>query len=447
MITYIINDKAKFYEDNGILEKHFEGFAKTAKEKKAIIIVRGVNPITKNLLSQGYPTKGFDIKNKSSDWGIQAGFIISRDELTFLNKNGLNKNENVNDRIATLCEKFLIKLDVNNPKNNKINTDIIGLEKNEIILTITIGHLEYLIKNKRKYGITEIEYCSNKNIFIRCHQIKNNQNNAIFFLEKFYNNYKIYFTFALCNKNKVKNLNDKTLKAVINSEKNNLIYFPFIVFSATVGKEKKPLIPDYDLFSIIWKLDYAIKYNAPIIPVNSFNLTRQNILMPSNKEKNFNTIFKKTHSLKGTCNYQENRNLGNVSVAIIEIIDVLNKNLGYPKGISDELRPIHHGHEMYNPFSRKFCDNLYTIFLPNPAIIKDFNFSNKKDNDISDTEISYFIIQHSLNNSDDLWSNGMLPLLKHFQKKGYYVPKNCFVKQTKSLGLVNASNIWLKNIN
>ena len=195
MIKYIINDKAKFYEDNGILEEHFEGFAKTAKEKNAIIIVRGVNPITKNLLTQGYPTKGFGIKNKSSDWGIQAGFIISTPELTFLNKNGLKENVNVNDKITTLCQKFLIKLDVNNPKNNKINTSSIRLK--ETILTITNKHLEYLLKNKEKYGITEIEYYSNKNIFIRCHQVKNNQNNAIFFLEKVGNNYKIYLTYQL----------------------------------------------------------------------------------------------------------------------------------------------------------------------------------------------------------------------------------------------------------
>lgn len=178
-----INNEAVIYENNGIFREHFEGFAKTAQEENAIIIVREVNPITKVLLPQKYPTKSMDIKNKSSDWGIQAGFVISLAELTFLNKNGLEKNETQIEKLNLLCNKFSIKLDKNNQDNNKISPTFLNLKENETILTIDKKHFNYLISDK-KYGIIEFEIYSEKIIFVKCSQPKNKQNKIIICLEK-----------------------------------------------------------------------------------------------------------------------------------------------------------------------------------------------------------------------------------------------------------------------
>lgn len=427
-----INNEAVIYENNGIFAEHFEGFAKTAQEENAIIIVREVNPITKVLLPQKYPTKSMDIKNKSSDWGIQAGFVISLAELTFLNKNGLEKNETQIEKLNLLCNKFSIKLDKNNQDNNKISPTFLNLKENETILTIDKKHFNYLISDK-KYGIIEFEIYSEKIIFVKCSQPKNKQNKIIICLEKEENDsvYKVYYIFALDDKDKVKSLNDKTLKEILETEKNNLIYFPITVFCKVVSQEKKPLIPDYDLFAICWLIDYSIKYHQPCwIPTNSFARMKPSYgLSTSDKQRNF----------------KQDPKLGNASVAIEAFLDKLNINLGYEKGLNDELCPIHHTFELVNPYSKGFIESLYTVFLPNPELLTDFSFpeeiavKNQKN-------ISYFIIDDPLGDKNYLWKNFLEPLFIHFKAKGYYVPNNCFIEQTDSIGFVNSFNPWFNKI-
>ncbi|WP_458257930.1 anthrax toxin-like adenylyl cyclase domain-containing protein [Spiroplasma endosymbiont of Dactylopius coccus] len=101
-----INKNVETCENNGVLEKHFQGFVKTAQEENVVIILRPVNPITKYLLPQKYPTKSSSIKNKSSDWGIQSGFIVALDELAFLSKIGLKDNETQTEKINLLCKNL-----------------------------------------------------------------------------------------------------------------------------------------------------------------------------------------------------------------------------------------------------------------------------------------------------------------------------------------------------
>ncbi|WP_425382981.1 hypothetical protein [Spiroplasma endosymbiont of Melieria omissa] len=45
-----------------------------------------------------------------------------------------------------------------------------------------------------------------------------------------------------------------------------------------------------------------------------------------------------------------------------EFLDKLNKNLGYERGLKDELCPIHHTFELVNPYSKGFNENFYTFF-------------------------------------------------------------------------------------
>ena len=68
-------EAVKIFEDQGMPPAHIEAFSHVAKQRQEVIIVRPVSIICRRLLEEGYPTKGFHIKGKSSNWGPQAAFI------------------------------------------------------------------------------------------------------------------------------------------------------------------------------------------------------------------------------------------------------------------------------------------------------------------------------------------------------------------------------------
>ncbi|WP_425380798.1 hypothetical protein [Spiroplasma endosymbiont of Polydrusus pterygomalis] len=217
-----------------------------------------------------------------------------------------------------------------------------------------------------------------ENIFVHCSQPKNKKNDIILYLEKENDNYyKVYYIFALNNEGKAKSLKNKTLKEIITTEKNNLIYFPIPIFCKKVGQEKRPLIPDYDLFAICWTIDYSIKYHQPRIPTNSFaRMKRRNGIL-FDQQIDFKKIFKKPHSVAEGLEFNQDPEAGNALFETKIFLDQLNKNLGYENGINDELRPIHHSFELVNPYCKSFNENFYTIFLPNSELIADFGFPKK----------------------------------------------------------------------
>jgi adenylate cyclase ExoY len=57
-----------------------------AKTSKTIFGIRPVENIARTLIKEGYPTKNFKVKGKSSNWGPQAGFICKNQH--FSKKNG-----------------------------------------------------------------------------------------------------------------------------------------------------------------------------------------------------------------------------------------------------------------------------------------------------------------------------------------------------------------------
>jgi hypothetical protein len=69
----------------GMPESHALSFKSVAADQKCVIIVRAPGPTCRQLLEQGYDTKGFRIHAKSCDWGPMAGFVL-RDPR--LNKRG-----------------------------------------------------------------------------------------------------------------------------------------------------------------------------------------------------------------------------------------------------------------------------------------------------------------------------------------------------------------------
>lgn len=441
-----INANAKKSDNNGILEEHFAGFSKTAQEENVVIIVRPVNPITKVLLPLKYPTKHFSIKNKSSDWGVQSGFIVSLPELSFLSKTGFKVNETQATFIMTLCKNFSIKLDKNNIANNKIKLSSLQLKENETILTLTVKHFQYLVTIKEKIGISEYKYAVDNNVFVKCFQPKNEKKEVIFYLEKAKNdNFEVYYTFAFDERDQLKELNNKSLQEIIVTEKNNLIYFPIPIFCKKINEEKKPFIPDYDLFAVCWIIDESIKYHQPQIPTNSFAAMKTSSCMINENDKtDFKQIFKKPYIRRKKINIEQDEKIGNVLVNKM-FLDKINKNLGYEKGIDDQLRPIHHDFELINTNPNNFNENIYTVFLPNSNLITDFDFpqettvKNKKN-------IFYFLIESESTIQNNIWKIFLEPFFLHLQKKGYYVPNNCFVEKSNYLGFANSFNPWVKKI-
>ena len=72
----------------GMPDSHAAMFKQIAMMKSCVIMSRATGPTCKQLLEQGYDTKGFRIHGKSCDWGPMAGFVL-RDPR--LNKSGAAK--------------------------------------------------------------------------------------------------------------------------------------------------------------------------------------------------------------------------------------------------------------------------------------------------------------------------------------------------------------------
>lgn len=60
----------------GMPVSHAEKFRETAQMQQCLLVSRAVGPTCRQLLEQGYDTKGFRIHGKSCDWGPMAGFVL-----------------------------------------------------------------------------------------------------------------------------------------------------------------------------------------------------------------------------------------------------------------------------------------------------------------------------------------------------------------------------------
>lgn len=72
----------------GMPAAHAAYFRQVAQAQQCVILSRAVGPTCRQLLEQGYDSKGFRIHGKSCDWGPMAGFVL-RDPR--LNKAGTGK--------------------------------------------------------------------------------------------------------------------------------------------------------------------------------------------------------------------------------------------------------------------------------------------------------------------------------------------------------------------
>ena len=63
------------HSQQGIPKELLEGLQNAASERGAVLLTRPVEPVCRTLIAEGWPTKHFLIKAKSSNWGAQAGTI------------------------------------------------------------------------------------------------------------------------------------------------------------------------------------------------------------------------------------------------------------------------------------------------------------------------------------------------------------------------------------
>lgn len=61
----------------GIPQEHSTVFANVAKETDTVVASRAVGIYATQLIREGYATKGYHVKAKSSDWGPMAGFVLA----------------------------------------------------------------------------------------------------------------------------------------------------------------------------------------------------------------------------------------------------------------------------------------------------------------------------------------------------------------------------------
>lgn len=71
----LITDRQTVISQTGIAAEHLAPLQALAEEQQLVISFRPVEATATSLISAGYPTKNFNIKGKSANWGPMAGFI------------------------------------------------------------------------------------------------------------------------------------------------------------------------------------------------------------------------------------------------------------------------------------------------------------------------------------------------------------------------------------
>ncbi len=121
-------------EHSGIVPSHKQAMLQTASQNNCIIMVRPVNKLSTDLISEGYATKDLHVKGKSSDWGPQAGFICCDQKFSKLAK---KKPQDIS--------KF----------NSKVKESIQGNYAKQVPLLISEGRLKSLIKTRMIHVISQ----------------------------------------------------------------------------------------------------------------------------------------------------------------------------------------------------------------------------------------------------------------------------------------------------
>lgn len=84
----VVVDPTEILAETGLLSSHWPAILGVSKKTDTIIAFRPVEWPATQLIEEGYPTKNFHIKGKSSNWGPMAGFIPVNQQLSKLEGEG-----------------------------------------------------------------------------------------------------------------------------------------------------------------------------------------------------------------------------------------------------------------------------------------------------------------------------------------------------------------------
>ncbi len=290
-------------------------FSQISEEKGLIIGVRPIDTNSTSLISSGeYSSKSLAIKAKSSDWGPMAGFIPVDQSLA-----------------KGSAQKDLLKY--NKAVADAINAGVASVSE----LYISDERVNELIESK------VINYLYDKNSPLNFEVIHNNKTHE-FFLEPQIIEGKQYYLVQHYNR--------------FGAE-------PVLVIADPISN--KPMIADYDLFTVIYPYSHLgtnTRVNMPVSweewkqSVNYAELTdKQKILY------NDQLLYEKN----------EGHQLGFISQQIKELKNELNVALG--RSIGMEI--VHHGADDANPFAVIHDNFPATFFVPKSLFDKPLNSKNQ----------------------------------------------------------------------
>ncbi|HGN0025588.1 TPA: anthrax toxin-like adenylyl cyclase domain-containing protein [Proteus mirabilis] len=280
-------------------------------------VIVGVRPIdtrsTTLIMSKQYSSKGLLIKGKSSDWGPMAGFIPVDQSLAKSSaRNNVTKYNLANQESLDKGHAIAIPLILSSDRVRE-------LHKNNIL------QLPELLTDIIKVT------CSVENRDYDFYLSKSNQSGETVYTVNYYDNGKLV---------------------------------PVHVLGDPISK--KPMIADYDLFTVMYSyndLSEKTMVKKPLSWEEWKNTVNYNELLPACKQY---------YTDKDLYDRYEGEQLGLISAHVKKVKDKINTSLQRGKG----KEMIHHGADDANPFS-VITDNFpATFFVPDELLNKALNSDN-----------------------------------------------------------------------
>lgn len=295
-------------------------FSQIAEEKGLIIGVRPIDTNSTSLISSGeYSSKSLAIKAKSSDWGPMAGFIPVDQSLA-----------------KASAQKDLLKY--NKAVADAINMGVASVSE----LYLSAERVNELVESK------VLNYLYDKNSPLIFEVIHNNKTHEFFLEPKIIDKKQYYLV----------------------QHHNRFGTEPVLVIADPISN--KPMIADYDLFTVIYPYSHLGKNTRVNMPV-SWEEWKQSVNYAelTDKQKilyNDQLLYEKN----------EGHQLGFISQQIKELKNELNTALGRSSG----MEIVHHGADDANPFAVIHDNFPATFFVPKSLFDKPLNSKNQTLHDL-----------------------------------------------------------------